>query len=661
MFVSVTAGAGAFAANTTVSSITDGTNFVVSTAPTTALSGGASVVTASKFGTLSASALTGATAGFLSISNGTFKVGGSNSFNHPLFNATAYTIPSTGGIWLNNTNFTLTAHGASPTMSGLLRMTAGTYNVGTASGNAMSGAATSSFIIEGGTMNFASRLLVTSASASFNMSNGTINVNTVGNTSSASPSFGFTSVTSVFTMSGGTINLVQASTGATPQDYQVSAPPSTTSVTNGTLNIGTTATATNFNFRIQGLVPALVVDNTTNNKTATLTGQTNVYRNITINSGASLNFNATTGFNLIFQGTSITNNGSIVGTAAATRFDFAQTGPQTYSGTGTWGTTAVPFQGTSIGVANTNNVTLLSPIVTTRINLFSGSFINSSQITLGSGAALPVFVQRGGAVGPVGSFDVAPTFNLGTGTYQVTYAAAGNAVTTGLEIPPTRTLNFLTIGNANGVTVAGGGLSVATTLTMTLGNLITSAPNLVTISNTSTAGVSGGSASSYVNGPLTRLLPAALASGSTYTFPVGKGGFNMLELVNPTTNAGGTVTIQAEVFDANSGGTPTAPLLMLNTNRYWQASITSGAGNFTNTAVRLTEAVSGGNAIGQSATQSGAYDSIGGTIVGGDDPVHYGHFPKLFQYWRHIHAGWWNGIPSAAQEPTPHSRRPLPT
>src|SRR5207249_9069146 len=100
--------------------------------------------------------------GFLSITNGTFKISGSNAFSNPVFNAAAYSIPATGGIWLNNANATIAGQNGSPTMSGLLRMTAGTYNVGTASGNSMGGATTSNFIIEGGTMNFASRLLVTS-------------------------------------------------------------------------------------------------------------------------------------------------------------------------------------------------------------------------------------------------------------------------------------------------------------------------------------------------------------------------------------------------------------------------------------------------------------------------------------------------------------------
>jgi len=45
MFISVTAGIGAFASGAIVKSVTDATHFVSSSAPTTALSGGASVVT----------------------------------------------------------------------------------------------------------------------------------------------------------------------------------------------------------------------------------------------------------------------------------------------------------------------------------------------------------------------------------------------------------------------------------------------------------------------------------------------------------------------------------------------------------------------------------------------------------------------------------------
>ena len=91
----------------------------------------------------------------------------------------------------------------------------------------------------------------------------------------------------------------------------------------------------------------------------------------------------------------------------------------------------------------------------------------------------------------------------------------------------------------------------------------------------------------------------------------------MLELVNPTTGAGGTVTIEAEAFDTDSGGTAGTGFDALNNNRYWSAQITAGAANFTNTTVRLTEqGTATANAIGQSATLNGAYDSIGGNVTG---------------------------------------------
>ncbi len=680
MFVSVTAGTGVFAANTTVTSITNATQFVVSTAPTTALSGGASVVTASKFGVLSASLLTGATAGFLTITNGTFKVGGSNVSSTPYFNAVSYSIPATGGFWMNNANATVTGHAGSPTMSGLLRMTAGTYNVGTASGNQMGSATTSSFIIEGGTMNFSGRLQITSSGAQFNMSAGVINVTTVGNASSATAGFGVTSATSVFTMSGGTINLVQRSTGATILDYFVNT--TTPTITGGTLNVGAAATATNFNFGIQGAVPNLVIDNTTNPKTANLVGAVNAYGTTTINSSATLNLN---GFTFTERSTPFTNNGTLTGTTTSSRLSFFSptNTAQVFAGTGA---VTAPLDGLSVQNTGGLTITHTNAFQTLRVNLFAGTITNSNKITLGSGAAAAVTVQIGaaGSTQVGGSFDVAPTFNLGTGNYGVLYLQETAARTTGLEIPATRTITSSTISNPNNVTVAGGALSIGT-LTLQAGNLITTAANLVTVTGTATTSVvrstytsaagatssgttvtvgsttnlvvgmnvsvsagvgafaagttvtsitnattfvvsatpttalSGGASvvsgiGGWVNGPLQITLPASLVSGSTYVLPIGKGTYNSLELVNPTTNALGSVIVKAEAFDANSGGTAGLNMSALNTNRYWAASITAGAANFTNTLIKLTDAsVVSTSAIAASALQGGVYNLEGGT------------------------------------------------
>ena len=555
------------------------------------------------------------TAGFLTLTSGTFKINGTNIFNNPVFNTASYTIPAAGGIWVNNANATLAGQTGSPTMSGLLRMTAGTYNVGTAAGNSMGGATTSIFIIEGGTMNFASRLLVTSGiPCSFNMSNGVINVNTVGNISSASPSFGFTSTTSYFTMSGGTINLVQATTtGATLQDYQVSSVPN---ITGGTLNVGTAATVTNFNFRIQGATPNVVVDNTTNAKTATLTATTIVYGDLTITTGASWNHNATTGFTAQVHG-NVVNNGSIVGTAASARFDFISVTntARTYSGTGTFGTAAVPFVGVGVGIINTGNVTLNAPILANRYNLFRGTFINSgAQITIGApGNVLTQVVQRGAGGGVAGAFDTAPTFNIGTGGMILIYAAATTMTTTSVEIPASRSVYQVSVGNLNGTTLAGGPLFITNFLVFSGGNFITNAANLPTVTSSATTALSGFGATSYVVGPLARTFAASLAGATTYDFPVGTATtFNNIQML-PTTTASASLPIaQWQASTGPSGGTPDGvTITSLDPVKYWSGQLNANPSSFTNTIYKITDGgFSANSRMAQSATQAGTYAAI---------------------------------------------------
>lgn len=553
------------------------------------------------------------------VGTGTLKFSGTNTFSGTLWTTPAgYSIPSTLGIWLNNPNFTINGLGGSPTMSGLLRMTTGTYNVGTGAGNSMGGAATSTFIIEGGTMNFASRLLITSAApCSFNMSSGVINVNMVGNTATSSPSFGFTSATSFFTMSGGTINLVQATTtGAILQDYQVSSVPN---ITGGTLNVGTAATATNFNFRIQGNAPGIVVDNTTTAKTATLTATTIVFGDLTITTGASWNHNATTGFTAQVHG-NVVNNGSIIGTAAGARFDFISVTntARTYSGTGTFGTAVVPFAGVGVGIINTGNVTLSAPILANRYNLFRGTFINSSaQITIGApGNLLTQVVQRGNGGSTAGAFDSAPTFNIGTGGLVLLYAAATTMTTTSVEIPSTRTVFQVQVGNVNGTTLAGGALSItgaASGLLFTGGIFITSPANLPTLTSSATASVSGFTPTSYVNGPLARTFALSLAGLSTYDFPVGTATtYNNIQM-QPTTTASASLAVaQWQAFTGPSGGTPDgSTITSLDPVKYWSGQINANAASFTSTVYRITDAgFSVNSRMAQSATQTGVYAAI---------------------------------------------------
>ncbi len=576
--------------------------------------------------TVQGTSVDGAPMAFLTLTNGTLKVSGTFTLAGRVFaGAAGYTIPATAGFWLNNPNFTVSGQAGSPTNNGLLRVSSGTYNIGTGSGNSMGAGTAAIFTIDGGTINLASRMTSASTFVTYTQSAGVVNVNTVGNTST-SPSFGFTGTTGVvMNMSGGAINLVQASTAATPVDYNQAG---TMNFTGGTLNVGTAATATNFVFRVQGQMPNVVIDNSSNNKTANLSGQGNVWGNLTINTGTTLNLNPGTAQTLLMIGPTITNNGAIiVNTNNTSTVNFAgglQTvgAPyaQTYTGTGTLGAAALRIASFSVqsplGVALTsvNNLNIY------RINAFYGSITNADKLANGNGDATAMVIQRGASGAfSAGTLDVAPTANVGSGGLALVYSQSATNIVTGPEVPVSRSALSIQMLNATGVTLAGGPLTTtgATTgLVLGSGVLTTSATNLLTLSNTATTAVNGGSGTSYVDGPLARALPASLASAATYTFPLGKNAFKMLELVNPTTNAGGTVVVQAEVFDAGSGGTAGTGLSAINGNRYWSAEITSGAANFTNATVRLTEAATPTvSAIGQSATLGGAYNSIGGAVV----------------------------------------------
>ena len=66
-------------------------------------------------------------AGYLTLTNGTFKISGTFTMANRTFIGPTYTIPATGGIWLNNPNYTVspTASGTATNNNGLFRMTSG--------------------------------------------------------------------------------------------------------------------------------------------------------------------------------------------------------------------------------------------------------------------------------------------------------------------------------------------------------------------------------------------------------------------------------------------------------------------------------------------------------------------------------------------------------
>jgi hypothetical protein len=480
-------------------------------------------ITASNF-TVQGTTVDGTPMAFLSLANGTLKVSGTFTMAGRVFTAAAYTIGTTAGFWLNNPNFTVSAQNGSPAQNGLLRISQGTFNVGTAAGNSMTPGAGASITIEGGAMNVAGRLSSTTNSGiSYTQSGGTLKVSTAGNTSSSNPSFGF-ETGAIFTMSGGTIILQLRSTGGTPLDYSMFG---TFSITGGTLQVGNASTLAASSFVMRGGAPTMLVDNSTAGRSVLINGANSlsIFGNLTLNTGTTLS-QTSTGSVVMSGNTSqpgnVVNNGTI-SNASATGSNrvqfFGAFGQQTYSGSGTFGSGTTPYAG--VGISNTNGVSITAPMTLTRVNLFNGVVTGANNLTFGNGGASSTLIQigqTGGAV-PGGMLDAAPTFSTGSGGHTVLYLQESVARTTGFEIPPAGTIANATVDNTNGVNLSGN-LNIATTLTLNNGNFTVGA-NTLTL-NSAPAGtatnLSANNTSSLVfNGTTAINVPSSIAQLNNFT------------------------------------------------------------------------------------------------------------------------------------------------
>lgn len=168
--------------------------------------------------------------GFLSLVNGTFRISGTYTQSNPVFATITYVIPANAGFWLDNANFTVAGQaGSAGTQLGLLRLSSGTFNVGTAADHHLLFTTGATFIIDGAaaTLNVAGAFGYPATTLAFNytQSAGNINVATLGN-SSANPSFALSSAGIIANITGGTVTIVRRAitTGVSPTpltDYYV--------------------------------------------------------------------------------------------------------------------------------------------------------------------------------------------------------------------------------------------------------------------------------------------------------------------------------------------------------------------------------------------------------------------------------------------------------
>ena len=333
-----------------------------------------------------------------------------------------------------------------------------------------------------------------------------------------------------------------------------------------------------------------------------------------VTSGAGLDLNGFTLSNaeqLTLNGTGISSGGALINGSATAA---------TYNGAITLGSAS------SIGT--TGNITLGSAGITGGQDLTK---VGAATLSLGSGTA-----TLGGLTISAGTLtSTTDTLNLaGNFTNSGTFAHNGGTVTFNGTTAQTlggntTAFNNLTISNTgspgnNTVTLNTPiSTSSAGVLTLTSGLLSTTTTNIPSVTNTGSSAISGGSATSFINGPVKWTLPASLGSGSTYNFPVGKGTTYLpFALINPTTS--GTTSAQVEAFAAGSGGTYDGTLQSISTTEYWSL-IT--AANFTNSSISVTRqnSISPLDAIGGYTGQTGPYTYLSGTTgvygVAGSNPI----------------------------------------
>ncbi len=321
----------------------------------------------------------------LTNANGTFKFSVPvNAITLDAF-STSIIIPPTSAIWMNSPNSTLFCH-STLLFRGNFTCSAGIVNVGDVADESLisNGAI---FTIAGGTVNVAGRLTRPSyvAVTNFVMTGGTLNLNTNAVPSNdASPASGTTTAPpfcidvggSSFNMSGGTIVIPKAGSGADAiLGGQVNLGYrnincSNYSFTGGTLQIGDATTLAGEVIKIETDRPIynLIVNSKNNPVASILTNTLSIKNNVTINSGSTLLCN---NLNVNVGGTFL-NNGSYIPGTNLTTFNGATA--QSLSGTTTTG-----FY--SLGI-NSAGVTLASPTTVSNALILTAGLVNTSAVNI---------------------------------------------------------------------------------------------------------------------------------------------------------------------------------------------------------------------------------------------------------------------------------------
>ncbi len=154
------------------------------------------------------------------------------------------------------------------------------------------------------------------------------------------------------------------------------------------------------------------------------------------------------------------------------------------------------------------------------LNLTQGKLINTNYLVLGDSVRdITVEVGRTAARYPGAVLDSFPVLRKGTGRYLLSHLNLGKTYPTSYEVPRDRETETLSINSDSVIVITRGALTVDQTLTLTKGKFITDTINRIRISSGENTAVSGGSATAFVDGPLTRKIKANLTGTLNFVFP----------------------------------------------------------------------------------------------------------------------------------------------
>lgn len=227
---------------------------------------------------------------------------------------------------------------------------------------------------------------------------------------------------------------------------------------------------------------------------------------------------------------------------------------------GNWSSGSTPSASTDVILSPTGN----QPNLNADIQLASLWIRPSTTLTIGNNRTLSILhdITNCGVI--VGNNASSEVLMNSTSAYSQTQYLSGSG---------TYNLRDLTINNTFSLSpsvVMNSPVDITNDLTLTSGVVSTTTTNILSLGTGATS--TGGSASSYVSGPMSK------AGSTAFIFPVGKGGrWRRLGISAPSSSS----TFRAEYLNTAYTNTSTvnSPLTDVSKIEYWQLDRTVGTGN----------------------------------------------------------------------------------